>query len=329
LLGDGVVVHRQPAADVGEAVLLGAHRHAVGERRDLADDVRDRSFGLARLPKLDEPGILGEPAAVEEKWDAVAIADGPHRPEVLERHGLPAARVVRDRDEDDRHPSLVPGEEGFEGVDVHVALERMDRRRIAALGDDEVDGLGTRRLNVRPRGVEMGVVGDQRSRPADDREEDLLRGAALMGRDDVLEREERLDAFEEGEPGRRAGVAFVAVLDRCPLIARHRAGPAVREEVDEDVVGVQVEEVVTGDLERPLALLDRPDADRFDGMDAEGLDDGLPAVHGPMVRRGRTADQGRAARFGRTRPNASRSAVPFQCAAGATMSREIARSVRS
>ena len=32
-LGEVVVVHREPAADVGERVLLRAHRHAVGERR--------------------------------------------------------------------------------------------------------------------------------------------------------------------------------------------------------------------------------------------------------------------------------------------------------
>ena len=41
LLGEVAVTHRQPPTDVGEAVLLRAHRHAVGERGDVADDVGD------------------------------------------------------------------------------------------------------------------------------------------------------------------------------------------------------------------------------------------------------------------------------------------------
>ena len=75
LLGQRVVAHREPAADVGEAVLLGAHRHAVGEGRHLAHDVGDRTVGLARLAGLDEPRVLGEPAGVEEERHAVAVAD--------------------------------------------------------------------------------------------------------------------------------------------------------------------------------------------------------------------------------------------------------------
>ena len=43
LLGQPVVVHGQPAADVRQAVLLGAHGHAVGQRCDLANDVGDGS----------------------------------------------------------------------------------------------------------------------------------------------------------------------------------------------------------------------------------------------------------------------------------------------
>ena len=51
-LRERVVVARQPAADVAERVLLRAHRHAVGERRHLADDVGDvaRRAGPPRAP---------------------------------------------------------------------------------------------------------------------------------------------------------------------------------------------------------------------------------------------------------------------------------------
>ena len=111
------------------------------------------------------------------------------------------------------------GEQPVERVDVHVALERVERRRVAALGDDEVDRLGAGRLDVRPGRVEVGVVGHDLAGPAEDAEQDLLGGAALVGRDHVPEREELLDALQEREPRGRAGVALVAVLDRGPLVA--------------------------------------------------------------------------------------------------------------
>ena len=91
-------------------------------------------------------------------------------------------------------------EERLQRDDVHVALERVDRRRVVALLDDEVDRLGARELDVGPGRVEVGVVGNPLAGAADDREEDLLGGPTLVCRDDVLEREQRLDALEEGEP---------------------------------------------------------------------------------------------------------------------------------
>ena len=45
-----VVVQREPAADVGERILLRAHRHPVGERGHLADDVGDRDVAVTRFP---------------------------------------------------------------------------------------------------------------------------------------------------------------------------------------------------------------------------------------------------------------------------------------
>ena len=102
-LGERVVVHGQPAADVGQAVLLGAHRHAVGEGGHLADDVGDGDAAVARLALVDEPGVLGEAAGVEEERQAVAVADLAHAAQVGHRDRLAAARVVGHGHEDDRH----------------------------------------------------------------------------------------------------------------------------------------------------------------------------------------------------------------------------------
>jgi hypothetical protein len=85
------VAHREPAADIGEPVLLGAHRHAVGEGRHVMDDVDDRTVGVAGLAGLDEPRVLGEPAGVEEQRDAVAVAHRADGAQVLQGDRLTAA----------------------------------------------------------------------------------------------------------------------------------------------------------------------------------------------------------------------------------------------
>ena len=102
LLRPAVVVQREPAADVGERVLLAGHRHPVGQGRHLAHDVGNRGVGVALLALLDEPRVLGEPARVEEERQPVSVADGADRAQVGQADRLAAAGVVRDRDEHDR-----------------------------------------------------------------------------------------------------------------------------------------------------------------------------------------------------------------------------------
>jgi hypothetical protein len=180
----------------------------------------DLAVAVAGFALVDEPGVLGESAGVEEQRHAVLVAQRPHAAQVLERDGLAAAGVVGDRDEDDRdHLAAVFAEECLERVEVHVALERVQRRRVAALGDHQVDGGGAGVLDVGAGGVEVGVVRHDLARTADRREEDVLRRSTLVGGDHVLEREQVLDALEEAEPRRRPGIALVAALDRGPLVA--------------------------------------------------------------------------------------------------------------
>ena len=83
LLGETVVVHREPPADVRERIFLGAHRHAVGVRRHLAHDVAHVAPCVPVLAQPDEPGVLGETAGVKEQRDAITLADGAHRADVL------------------------------------------------------------------------------------------------------------------------------------------------------------------------------------------------------------------------------------------------------
>ena len=288
--GELVVLQRQPAADVAHRVLLGGHGHAVGAGRHVLDDADDVPVGLAGLALLDEPGVLGEPAGVEEQRLAVAVRDLGHRADVVERDRLPATGVVGDGEHDDRHVVAPLGEQGLEPVDVQVALERVDQRGVVALGDDQVDGLGAGELDVGAGGVEVGVARHDLAGAAEDAEEDLFRGTSLVGGDDVLVGEEVPHRVTEQVVGRRARVGLVAVLDGGPLVAAHGAGPGVGEQVDQHVLGVQLEEVVVRLGGLGAALGGGRHAERLHAVDAERLDDGAElrlvadvVVHGHTV----------------------------------------------
>ena len=70
-------------------------------------------------------------------------------------------------------------------------------------------------------------------------EQDALGRAPLVRRDDVAESGEVLHDRLEAVERAAAGVRLVALHQRAPLRRRHRAGPRVREQVDEHVVAAQ------------------------------------------------------------------------------------------
>jgi hypothetical protein len=71
--GEVLVVHSEPTTDVAHGVLLGAHRHPVREGGHVAHDVGDLPVTLALFAFPDEPGVLGEPACVQEQRPAEAV----------------------------------------------------------------------------------------------------------------------------------------------------------------------------------------------------------------------------------------------------------------
>ncbi len=222
----------------------------------------------------------------------VPIADGADLAQVGQRDGLPSARVVRDRDEHDRDglaSALL--DERLERGHVHVALERVDGRGLTALGDGQVHGFRPGELHVGAGGVEVGVVGHHHPRAGHHAEQDLLRRPPLVGGNDVTEREQLLDGLEEPIPAGAAGVRLVTALDAGPLLGAHGAGARIGQEVDEHVVGVEVEQVVARGLQGGLPLLDGGEPDGLDALDPEGLDDRVPAIHHVRIR-GRAAGVG-------------------------------------
>ncbi len=229
------------------------------------------------------------------------VAHCAHGPQVGERDRLPAAGVVRHRHHDEGDAVHADFGDGLpQRVDIHVALERMKRRRVATLGNHQIPRLGVLVLDVGAGRVEVRVVGNDVARLQHHGEEDALRRPALVGRDDLGEAGELLDRVTEAVVRLAAGVGLVAVHHPGPLLRRHRPGARVGEQVDDHLVGVEPEEVVPGSFERPFPLLTSGEIDGLDAVDAERLDDGAkrhgfppeahpesvmnrPVVHGPEV----------------------------------------------
>ena len=173
---------------------------------------------LARLAQLDEPGVLGEAAGVEEQRHAVAVAHRAHGAQVLQRDRLAAARVVGDRHEHDRHvlgAALVDAARSSAATSMLPLNGWIDGgSRPSAITRSTASAPVTSTL---ARVVSKWVLlGTTLPGAAEHAEQDLLGRAALVGRDHVPEREQVLDRLEEAIPGRRAGVALVAVLDGAP-----------------------------------------------------------------------------------------------------------------
>ena len=191
-------VEREEPTDVHHGVLLGAHRAPVGKGEHLSRDLPDGSVSLSRLTMLDEPGILREPAGVDEQRHAKTGAERADAADVLQADRLSSSRVVRDGHHHERNtlPAFLR-EHTLQACQIDVPLERMDSRRVPTLRDDEVQRPRPLELHVRPGGVEVRVVRNGHAGTADRREQDPLRRAPLMAGQDMPEARQRPDPLFE------------------------------------------------------------------------------------------------------------------------------------
>ena len=163
------------------ASFLRAHRAAVGEVADLAQDLGDRPVAAARLALLDEVRVLGHARGVEDDPDPVRVAQRAHLAQVRQADRLPARHVHGRRDADVRDPlRAVLGDHALELGEVDVALERMLARRVVGLVDDHVDERAAGELLVQPRRREVHVPRDDVAGLDQDLRQDVL-GARAPG----------------------------------------------------------------------------------------------------------------------------------------------------
>ena len=163
----------------------------------------------------------------------------------------------------------------FQRRGVHVPLEIGDAVGVDALGRGQIDRHGAGELDVRAGRVEMGVVGHVLARPAHDREQNLLRRAALVRRDDILESGQFLDLIEKAIEAPRPRIRLIAPHDAGPLVGAHRRGAAVGQQIDQHVLGRHHKEVISAFFQDFFSLLQGSELDRLDRLDLERLDNGF------------------------------------------------------
>ncbi len=289
LAGPRVVIEGQPAANVDQRVLLGAHRHAVRVRKHLPDDLLDRTVAVPVLALFDEVGVFREATGVEDERHAVCVTQGLRAADVGHRDRLSAAGVVGHREHDHRHSVSFRVQQRLQPIEINVAFERVLRVRNVPCLNDQVDRLGARRLDVGAGGVEVRVAGNFGVGARHDAHQNALGGPTLVSRDHVLERHQVLHRLLEPEVGGRPRVTLVALHQAGPLRRTHRGGARVGQQVDDDVVGVQVEEVVVRVPNHSLPLGPRGELNGLDRLDAERLDDCVH-LHGELRNSGVETD---------------------------------------
>src|SRR5690606_14250237 len=212
-------------------------------------------------------------------------------PQVFQRHGLAAHRVVGHGDDDAgdarsaaarpitarafnvggplavrSHPVAASRrllQKLFQGGHVHVAFERMVRRRVARFRDGQVHGPQAVAHDVGPGRVEVGVAHHRLAFLPDAAEQHVLRAPPLVGGDDVLK--PRLPGHRLPQPAAvgAARVRFVAEEHARPLAVAHGAGAAVGQQVDNDLLRRQGEQIVAGFFNPAQPLLAAGQHERF------------------------------------------------------------------
>ena len=195
---------------------------------------------------------------------------------VLESLALAHRRTIREAAELAGRDVDVVHVEGDELADAQAGgVQHLEHRPVtqgdglvtAGCGQESFDLVGRQRLGQpapQPRPGDLAgrvLLGQRERRPRHDLaraenrvEQNALGRASLMSRDDVPETREIRDDLAESVERARPGVRLVSLHDGSPLRRRHRAGARVGQEVDEDVGGMQQEDVVAG-LAQPTAPL--------------------------------------------------------------------------
>ena len=151
----------------------------------------------------------------------------------------------------------MPGDDGFQLGDVHVALERVGADHFQTLvGNDLLHHAAIER-DVRLGGGEVIVHRYHRTLRYQCLREDVLAGTALVRGQEVIHAEDLVQLALQARVGGAAGVAVIGNHHGGLLLVAHGVHAAVGQHVHEDILVLQQEGVVACFGDRREALLHR------------------------------------------------------------------------
>ena len=121
----------------------------------------------------------------------------------------------------------------------------------------------------------MGVVWDEFTLTTNDREEDLLSSSTLMGWDDEFLACDLLDHGFETEEASCSCVGLITIHNTSPLFGTHGSSSTVGQQVNDDILGLEEERVVTCLGESLYSLFLGGELDGLYTLDLKWLNDGL------------------------------------------------------
>ncbi len=264
LVGELLVVGGDDAA-AGEAEFAGGE---VDDIETVCQHVVDLLGGhelAARLAGLHEVDVVLQQGSVENALDAEFVADVRDGKHVLQAHRLAADEVgagLHAHEGDLLRTVVLDGL--AEGLEVEVALERVIRLRDETLLVHQLDHFAAQAGDVRFGGGEVEIHQRDHARLHVGLREDVLRGAALVGRQDVLRAEDLLDGGLDAVEGLGSGVGIIGDAHRGDLLVGHTVHARVRDHIEIDVLVLEEEGVVSGFLDGLEALFDREQGEFLD-----------------------------------------------------------------
>ena len=130
----------------------------------------------------------------------------------------------------------------------------MQIRRVPTLWDHQINCLRAGVFDVGPGGVEVGVVRHDHTRTAEHTKQNFLSCSALVRGDHMAKRKQVGDRLAKYVKRGRTRIRLIAVLNRRPLVAAHRASARVGEQVDHHIARRNRKQVEPGRAQSSLTL---------------------------------------------------------------------------
>ena len=168
-----------------------------------------------------------------------------HLPQVFDRERLAADQVgggFHAHEGDVLLAGLFDGR--AQPVQVHVPLEGNDALGVQRLGPVQFQHLAAGHVEMRLGGGEVIIHGHDVARLDEGLGQQVLGGAALMDRQEVLVAEDLLHRVVQPVEALRAGVGVVGLHHGGKLIVAHGIGAAIRQHVEKNAAGTEEEGVV-------------------------------------------------------------------------------------